>query len=122
MRRLMAANENPQPKADSAAEKPQEVMLRDLNRAAEGAGRIAEGAARRTHEVSTILNDPVGRRALDRLLINPETVREHPELARGFAAYMTPDGRRARFDLTQADRVFSPEAMDEVADDPIASR
>ncbi len=89
-------------------------MLGDLNRAAEGAGRIAEGAARAHREVATILEDPVGRRALDRLLINPETVRDHPELSRSFAAYLTPDGRRARIDLVQSERVFSHAAMDEV--------
>ena len=64
--------------------------------------------------MSTILDDPVGRQALDRLLITPETVREHPELRQSFAAIITPDGRRARFDLTQAERVFSHAAMDQV--------
>jgi RND superfamily putative drug exporter len=89
-------------------------MLRDLIRAAEGAGRIAEGAARAHHEVASILDDPVGRRALDRLMINAETVRDHPELEGGFAAYLTADGRHARLDLTQSDRIFSHAAMDEV--------
>ena len=39
---------------------------------------------------------------------------EHPELLRSFAAYITPDGHRARIDLTQADRIFSNDAMDQV--------
>jgi RND superfamily putative drug exporter len=64
--------------------------------------------------MASILQDPVGRRALDRLLINAETVRDHPELERGFAAYISPDGRHARIDLVQADRVFSHGAMDAV--------
>ena len=89
------------------AEDPREVMLRELTRAAEGAGQIAEGAERARHEVASILRDPVGRRALDHLLINAETVQEHPELLKSFAAYITPDGRRARIDLAQAERVFS---------------
>jgi RND superfamily putative drug exporter len=47
-------------------------------------------------------------------MINAETVRDHPELGRGFAAYLTADGRHARLDLTQSDRIFSHAAMDEV--------
>ena len=53
-------------------------------------------------EVALILRDPVGREALDRLLITPETVAEHPELKKSLAAYIALDGRRARIDLTQA--------------------
>jgi RND superfamily putative drug exporter len=95
-------------------EKPEEVLLRDLTRAAGGAAQIADGAGRASREVSGILNDPVGHRALDRLLINDETVRDHPELKQSFAAYITPDGRRARIDLTQNNRMFSHDAMDQV--------
>ncbi len=93
---------------------PHEVLIRELARAADGAGQIADGAARARREVSTILEDPVGRRALGRLLITPDTVREHPDLLRGFAAYIAPDGRLARIDLTQADRIYSAGAMDRV--------
>jgi RND superfamily putative drug exporter len=89
-------------------------MLRELNRAAEGAGQIAEGAKRARHEVSAILEDPVGRRTLDHLLINAETVQAYPELLRSFAIYIAPHGRRARIELAQADRVFSAPAMDQV--------
>jgi RND superfamily putative drug exporter len=89
-------------------------MLRELTRAAEGAGQIAEGAERARHEVSSILDDPVGRRALDRLMLDDETVRDHPELQQSFAAYLTRDGRHARIDVIQADRVFSHAAMDGV--------
>ena len=64
--------------------------------------------------MTSILDDPVGRRALDRLLIDAETVRQNPELNRGFAAYITPDGHRARIDLVQAERVFSAAAQDQV--------
>jgi RND superfamily putative drug exporter len=93
---------------------PREAMARELAMAAEGAGRIAEGAALAEREIAAVLRDPVGRRALDRLLINAETVRAHPELLRSFDVYITPDGRRARLDLTQAHRVFSAAAMDQV--------
>jgi putative drug exporter of the RND superfamily len=93
---------------------PRDSMARELTRAAEGAGRVASGAVRARHEISSILEDPVGRGALNRLLITPETVHEHPELLRSFAAYITPDGRRARIDLTPADRIYSVAGMDQV--------
>jgi putative drug exporter of the RND superfamily len=95
-------------------ESPPEMLLRELSRAAEGATQIAEGASRAHQEVTSILTDPVGRRALDRLLINDQTVHEHPELLRSFAAYITDDGRHARLDVTQADRIFSNDAMNYV--------
>ncbi|MBV8607669.1 MAG: MMPL family transporter, partial [Singulisphaera sp.] len=106
-----ARSEAPEP---ANATDPREEMLRELTRAAEGAGQIAEGAKLARREVSSILGDPVGRRALDRLMINAETVQAHPELLRSFAVYITPDGRRARIELAQADRVFSGAAMDQV--------
>jgi putative drug exporter of the RND superfamily len=95
-------------------EKPEETLLRDLTQAAGGAAQIADGAGRASREVSGILNDPVGHRALDHLLVNDQTVRDHPELKRSFAAYITPDGHRARIDLTQSNRMFSHDAMDQV--------
>jgi RND superfamily putative drug exporter len=107
------------PDRSKAAEKPRvesapEVLLRELSRAAEGAAQISEGASRAHREVTEILTDPVGRHALDRLLINEQTVHEHPELLRSFAAYITPDGHHARIDVTQADRIFSNDAMNYV--------
>ncbi len=99
---------------DEKVAKPQETLLGELTRAAVGAAQIADGALRANREVSAILNDPVGRRALDRLLIDERTVNENPELRRSFAAYITPDGRRARIDLTQANRMFSHDSMDQV--------
>jgi RND superfamily putative drug exporter len=98
----------------SRAEGPAETLLAELTRAASGAEQIAQGAQRAHHEVGAILDDPVGRRALNRLLITPENVRENPELLQSFQVYITPDGHRARIDLTQADRVFSDRAMDQV--------
>jgi RND superfamily putative drug exporter len=95
-------------------ESPPEVLLRELTRAADGAAQIAGGAARAHREVAAILTDPVGRRALDHLLINDQTVHDNPELLKSFAAYITPDGHRARIDVTQSDRMFSNEAMNEV--------
>ena len=100
--------------ASTQTRRPAEILLAELTRAAEGADQIAQGADRAHREVTAILNDPVGRRALDRLLITPETVRENPELTRSFAAYITPDGHHARIDVTLADRVFSDSAMNRV--------
>ncbi len=100
--------------AAKKAETPPAMLLRELTRAAEGAAQIADGAGRAHREVTEILNDPVGRRALDRLLINDHTVHDHPELLRSFAAYITPDGHRARIDVTQTDRIFSHDAMNQV--------
>jgi RND superfamily putative drug exporter len=102
------------PPASGGTADAREAMLAELNRAAEGAGEIAEGARRAGHEVTSILNDPVGRRALDRLLINAETVKDHPELLRSFGIYINSDGRRARIEVAQADRMFSAGAMDQV--------
>jgi putative drug exporter of the RND superfamily len=118
-RRMAAkpAAPTPPPEAErpaKPAESPRELLLRELTRAAEGAGQIADGARRATREVANILTDPVGRRALDRLLITPGNVREHPELRRSFAAYISGDGRRARLDVTQEDRIFADAAMDQV--------
>ncbi|WP_337176826.1 MMPL family transporter [Paludisphaera sp.] len=105
----------PAPEAPPAPpEKPTRTLLRELTRAAEGAGQIAEGAARAHREVSAILSDPLGARALDRLLVTPETVRENPELLKSFDAYITEDGRQARIDVTLVDRVFSDAAMNQV--------
>jgi RND superfamily putative drug exporter len=94
-------------------EKPQEALLRKLTEAEEAVSLIAGGAHRAGKELNTILTDPVGRRVLDHLLINSETVHDHPELSRSFAAYITPDGHHARIDLMQAGRMFSHDAMDQ---------
>ncbi|MEO6812279.1 MAG: MMPL family transporter, partial [Isosphaeraceae bacterium] len=111
-----AAPPKPTPKdADNDKVKdPREAMIQELTRAAEGAGQIVEGARRAHLEVTALLADPVGRRALDRLLITPTTIQENPELRRSFETYISPDGRFARFDLTQSYRIFSPEALDQV--------
>lgn len=93
---------------------PRELMLGEILRAAEGAGQIVEGAERASREVTAILNDPVGRRALDRLLVTAATVAENPELRRSFQTYISPDGRFTRIDIVQSDRLFSTEAMKQV--------
>ncbi len=105
---------SPRPGTVVRSDDPRNVLLHELTRAADGAGRIAVGAAQARHEVSSILEDPVGRRALNRLMITPETVRDHPELRQSFAAYISPDGHRSRIDLTQVDRIYSAAAMDQV--------
>jgi RND superfamily putative drug exporter len=111
-------------KAASAAVKPaaagesdpRAFLITELTHAATGAGQIAAGARRAGEEVAEILNDPVGRHALDRLLITPRTVREHPDLLKSFAAYISPDGRRARIDVIQTARMSSGAAMDQIVD------
>jgi RND superfamily putative drug exporter len=105
------------PPAGSTAEAdsdPREIMVRELAKAADGADQIADGARRAREEVATILDDPVGRRSLDRLLVNRRTLEQFPELERALKAYISADGHVARFDLIQTDRFFSPEAMTHV--------
>ena len=89
-------------------------MIEQLGQAVSGAGQIADGVKRASGELTTILHDPVGRRALDHLLITPETVRDHPDLKRSFDTYITADGKAARLDLIQRSRMFSAESMDDV--------
>jgi RND superfamily putative drug exporter len=107
------AGTQPQPSA-SRTVSPAENLLAELTRAADGADQIAKGAQRAHSEVAAILDDPVGRRALDHLLITPENVRGNPELAQSLAVYITPDGHHARIDVTQTDRVFSNPAMNQI--------
>lgn len=98
----------------SKPEDPRDRMSEQLVAAAAGAGQIVEGATRAERELTLILNDKVGRHALDRLLIRPDTVREHPELLESFAAYISSDGKTARIDLAQEDRIFSTAAINQV--------
>jgi RND superfamily putative drug exporter len=105
---------NPSSQSSCARKRPAVALLRELPRAAEGVKQIARGARRAHHEVTSILTDPAGRRALYSLLITPQTVQNNPELKRSFAAYIAPDCRHARIDLTQADRLFSSVEVDEV--------
>ena len=93
---------------------PPDPMVDQLGQAVAGAGQIADGVKRASAELTTILHDPVGRRALDHLLITPETVREYPELKKSFDTYITPDGKAARLDVIQRSRMFSTASMDEV--------
>ncbi len=90
-------------------------MIEQLGQAVSGAGQIADGVKRASGELTTILDDPVGRRALDHLLITPKTVRDNPDLKRSFDTYITADGKAARLDLIQRSRMFSAESMDDVS-------
>ena len=112
--RAERAARRPDRRSVARSNDPRNLLLDELTRAADGAGQIASGAAQARHEVSSILENPVGRQALNRLMITPETVRDHPELRRSFDAYITPDGHRSRIDLTQVDRIYSAAAMDQV--------
>ncbi len=110
----LAGSESSQPAVTVRTTDPRDAILLGLTRAATAAGQLAAGAAQARHEVASILDEPFGRQVLDRLLITPETIIEHPELRQSFAAYITPDGRRSRIDLIQADRIYSAAAMDRV--------
>jgi RND superfamily putative drug exporter len=92
---------------------PREQMLRELTRAADGAQQIADGARRARRELSSILADPSAA--------GPGPAPDHAgdrarepgapgELRRLHLA----DGRLARIDVVQADRMFSARAMEEV--------
>jgi RND superfamily putative drug exporter len=111
-----AAESVAKPASDSQQTDPREMMAGELSRAAEGAGQIAEGAQRARQEVSEILDDPVGRHTLDRLLVTPRTIAEHPDLRKSFDAYISPDGREARIDVIQGERMNSEEALNQVDD------
>ena len=109
---LLGLGGRPAKEPAKGADNPRELLIREITRAAEGAGRISDGARRAHEELSAILADPVGRRALDRLLVTPSTIRDNPALLQSFAAYLSKDGRRARIDVVQKDRVFSGAALD----------
>jgi RND superfamily putative drug exporter len=111
---LPGRGRSPKPGGTAPSSDPRNVLIHELTRAADGAGAIAVGASRARHEVTSILDNPVGRRALTKLMINDDTLRDHPELRRSFGAYITPDGHRSRIDLTQVDRIYSGAAMDQV--------
>ncbi|WP_435019272.1 MMPL family transporter [Tundrisphaera sp. TA3] len=102
------------PKEEPAKPAAPDAMTDQLAQAVAGAGQISDGIHLASLEIQAILNDPVGRRALDRLLITPQTVRDHPELKESFDAYITQDGRYARIDVVQNERIFSGKAMDQV--------
>ncbi len=103
------------PAAPSNPPKPQpDPMVEQLGQAVAGAGQIADGVKRASNELTTILNDPVGRHSLDHLLITPQTVQDNPDLKRSFDTYITADGKAARLDLIQRAQMFSAQSMDDV--------
>ncbi len=104
---------DPKPAPAAPAESP-DATTEQLQRAVDGAGQLAAGVRQASDQLATILDDPVGRRALDRLLITRGTVKDHPELLDSFRTYFTPDGKMARLDVTQGARMFSTLAVDEV--------
>jgi RND superfamily putative drug exporter len=103
----------PKPAQPPILEKP-DATVDQLARAATGASEISNGIRRASAEISSILTDPVGKRSLDKLLITPETIRDHPEILESLQTYLSSDGKTTRFDLTQTARIFSNKAMDEV--------
>jgi RND superfamily putative drug exporter len=102
------------PEPDKKPADPRAQMLEELTLAADGARQIAEGSRRARTEMREILTDPVGKKSLSRLLITPRNVAENQDLARALDTYIADDGHTARIDLVQADRLFSPEALDQV--------
>ena len=100
---------------------PVAELLRELTRAADGAGQIADGAGQARREIANILEDPVGRRALDRLLINEQTIEENPEILRSLDYYLGHPrpgfplaSRLARIEVEQTARPLSPAALEQV--------
>ena len=81
--------------APAPPEKP-DPTIDQLAKAAEGASRIADGINRASTQISMILADPVGKASLDRLLIDPTTLSDHPELRESLDTYITRDGHRPR--------------------------
>ena len=104
------ANPDPQPKPKVDAD----PMVAQLGEAVAGAAQLVDGMKQAEAEMTTILQDPVGRRALDHLLITPQTVRDFPALQRSFDTYIAQDGKLARLDLIQKSRIFSAKSMDDV--------
>jgi putative drug exporter of the RND superfamily len=103
------------PSAEAAgAPDLRERMLDELKLAAEKSEEIARGARRGRVALAAVFDDPVGRRRLDTLMVTEDIVRKHPAIGESFAAYLSDDGRRARIDLSQRDRLFSSEASGEV--------
>ncbi len=102
-------------KADPPKPDPTDAMLKDITRAAEGASRINQGTALAGKELKTIIDSPVGRRALDRLLITPENIRDEPRLKEALDVYISSDGRLTRLDIEPEDPMFSVTAMTRVA-------
>jgi RND superfamily putative drug exporter len=108
--RIGGRNDAPAPPAAAAPD----PMLEELARAAQDAGRIADGGRQAEAALGTILDDPLGQSLLDHLLISGDDLRAHPELETGFQTYFSGDGRLARIDLAQGDVLFSPAAIDQV--------
>lgn len=98
-----------------ASADPTEAMLKDLTRAADGARQIVEGSGLAERELKTIIESPVGRRALDRLLITPENIKAEPRLQEALGVYISNDGRMTRFDIEPEDPMFSVSAMQRVS-------
>ncbi len=111
---LLTGRPRPAPAPTHPAVEAPDATAEQLAKAVAGAGQLSDGVRQASKEIATILDDPVGRLALDRLLITPQTVRDHPELADSFQTYFTPDGKMARLDVLQGARMFSTQAVDEV--------
>jgi RND superfamily putative drug exporter len=90
------------------------TMIEGLDRGARGAGDLSKGSRRVSEALAAILEDPEHRVALNRLLITPADLTDHPELRTALAYYLSPDGRRARIELDPAAPVFSAEGIDGV--------
>lgn len=108
------AIEAPKNNLPPASADPTEAMLKDLTRAADGARQIVEGSDLAQRELKTIIDSPVGRRALDRLLITPENIKAEPRLQEALGVYISNDGRMTRFDIEPEDPMFSVAAMQRV--------
>lgn len=106
--------DGPKTNLPPASTDPTETLLVELTRAADGALQIANGSDLAQRELKTIIDSPVGRRALDRLLITPENIKAEPRLREALDVYCSNDGRITRLDIEPEDPMFSVTAMQRV--------
>jgi len=104
----------PKTNLPAASADPTDTLLVELTRAADGALRIKNGSDLAQRELKTIIDSPVGRRALDRLLITPENIKAEPRLREALDVYVSNDGRITRLDIEPEDPIFSVSAMQRV--------
>lgn len=104
----------PKSNLPAATADPTDALLIELTKAADGALRIKTGSDLAQKELSTIIESPVGRRALDRLLITPENIKAEPRLREALDVYVSSDGRITRLDIEPEDPMFSVSAMQRV--------
>lgn len=103
------------PKGAAPGDDHRQMILDELSRAIEGSSLIAQGTAKAESQLKLILADPTARTALNRLIVTAEDRKANPDLGRGLAAYISPDGTLARLDLAPKARLFSNIGLDQAS-------